>query len=71
MQIYLMLHTLVCDLKNITVILIGILYHETLYEILISLQLYIGSPNHYDCGFELLCKHFLNEALKFTAKLNG
>ena len=70
MHIYLILHTQVCDIKNIahlsvryrTLILIKTFQTnlKSFYEIVISHQLYIGSPNHYDCGFELMCKYFLN-----------
>ena len=73
MQIYLISHTQVCDIKNIahlsvrykgyrTLILIKTFQTilEPFYEMVISHQLYIGSPNHYDCGFEFLCKYFRN-----------
>ena len=73
MQIYLISHTQVCDIKNIAHLsvrykryrtLILIITFQTIlepfYEMVISHQLYIGSPNHYDCGFEFLCKYFRN-----------
>ena len=47
-------------MKNITLIFI-----DTFQTILKSFnemvkihQLYIGSPNHYKCGFDLMCKYF-------------
>ena len=73
MQIYLISHTQVCDIKNIAHLRVRYKIYHTLnliktfqailkpfYEMVISHQLYIGSPNHYDCGFEFLCKYFLN-----------
>ena len=73
MQIYLISHTQVCDIKKNahlsvrykryrTLILIKTFQTilEPFYEMVISPQLYIGSPNHYDCGFEFLCKYFRN-----------
>ena len=73
MQIYLISHTQVCDIKNIAHLSVQYKIYRTLnliktfqailkpfYEMVISHQLYIGIPNHYDCGFEFLCKYFLN-----------
>ena len=73
MHIYLISHTQVCDIKNIAHLSVRYKKYRTLiliktfqtnlksfYEIVISHQLYIGCPNHYDCGFELMCKYFLN-----------
>ena len=73
MLIYLISHTQVCDIKNIAHLSVRYKIYRTLnliktfqailkpfYEMVISHQLYIGSPNHYDCGFEFLCKYFLN-----------
>ena len=73
MHIYLILHTQVCDIKNIAHLSVRYKRYRTLiliktfqtnlksfYEIVISHQLYIGCPNHYDCGFKLMCKYFLN-----------
>ena len=62
MHIYLISHTQVCDIKNIAHLSVRYKKYRTLiktfqtnlksfYEIVISHQLYIGSPNHYDCGF--------------------
>ena len=64
MYIYLISHTYVSVRykKYCTLILIKAFQTnlKSFYEIVISHQLYRGSPNHYDCGFELMCKYFLN-----------
>ena len=70
MQIYFISHTQVCDIKNIAHLSVRYKKYrliktfqtilEPFYEMVISHQLYMGSPNHYDCGFEFMCKYFFN-----------
>ena len=85
MQIYLISHTQVCDIKNIAHLCVRYKKYRTLilikkfqailkpfYEMMLSYQLYIGSPNHHDCGFAniFLIKHVLRvttyKCLKLT-----
>ena len=68
MQIYLISHTQVCNIKYIAHLSVRYKKYRTFIliktfqsiikffdEIVINHQVYIGSSNHCDCGFELTC----------------